>query len=55
MFPDVKADKWEKEDGKYEAEFRQNKVETSVLFEASGTYVQTETEIAVSELPKRSE
>jgi putative PepSY-like beta-lactamase-inhibitor len=51
MFPGVKADKWEMENGKYEAEFKQNKIETSVLFEANGTYVQTETEIAVSELP----
>lgn len=51
MFPGVKADKWEIENGKYEAEFKQNKIESSVLFEANGTYVQTETEIAVSELP----
>ena len=51
MFPNVKAYKWEKENGIYEAEFKQNKVETSVLFEADGKYFQTETEIAVSELP----
>lgn len=52
MFPGMKADKWEMENGKYEAEFKQNKIESSVLFEANGTYVQTETEIAVLELPK---
>ena len=51
MFPGIKADKWEMENGKYEAEFKQNKIETSVLFEADGKHVQTETEIAVSELP----
>jgi len=52
MFPGVKTDGWEKENGKYEAEFKQNKIETSVLFESNGTYVQTDVEIPVSELPK---
>lgn len=47
--PDVK---WEKEKNNYEAEFKQNKMEVSVLFEATGTIVQTETEISVSALPK---
>ena len=51
MYPDVKTVKWEKENGKYEAEFDQNNVETSALFDAKGTFVQKEVEIQVSELP----
>jgi hypothetical protein len=51
MFPNTKVEKWEKEGGKFEAEFESNKIETSVIFEANGTYVQTEVEIPVSSLP----
>ena len=51
MYPNVTNAKWEMENGKYEAEFKENSVETSVLFEANGTYTQTEVEIAVSLLP----
>lgn len=51
-FPNVKKVKWEKEKGNYEAEFDLNKVETSVLYDASGNKLETETEIAVSSLPK---
>jgi hypothetical protein len=43
--------KWEKEDGKYEAGFKQNGHEISALFEANGTMTESEMEIAVSELP----
>ena len=52
MYPNAGKIKWEMEDGKYEAEFKENKVESSALFEQNGTYVQTETEITVSSLPK---
>ncbi len=52
MHPAVKNVKWEKEDGKYEAEFESNKIEASELFVANGTHVQTEVEIPVSSLPK---
>lgn len=51
MYPQATGVKWEKENGKYEAEFREKGTETSVLFESSGTYVQTEVEIPVSSLP----
>jgi hypothetical protein len=51
MYPDVSNTKWEMENGKYEAEFKENNTETSVIFEANGMYVQTETEISVSTLP----
>jgi hypothetical protein len=51
MYPNVTGTKWEMENGKYEAEFKENNVETSVLFEAIGKYIQTEVEIPVSSLP----
>lgn len=43
--------KWEKEDGKYEAGFKQNGLEISALFEANGTMTESEIEIAIAELP----
>jgi hypothetical protein len=52
MYPSINRPGWEKEHGKYEAEFRDAGVETSVIFEANGTHVQTEVEISVSALPK---
>ncbi len=50
LFPGAAA-KWEKEDGKYEAEFKQGGNEMSAVFESAGTFVESETEIKVSELP----
>ena len=50
QFPGA-APKWEKEDGKYEAGFKQNGQEISALFEANGTMTESEMEIAVTELP----
>lgn len=43
--------KWEKEEGKYEAGFKQKGYEISILFEANGTMTESEMEIKVSELP----
>ncbi len=43
--------KWEKEDGKYEASFKQNGNTMSAMFEPNGTFTESETEIKVSELP----
>ena len=51
LYPNAKVEKWEKEDGNYEAEFDNGKVETSTLFDASGNLLATETEIATSSLP----
>ncbi|MBA2612671.1 MAG: PepSY-like domain-containing protein [Bacteroidetes bacterium] len=52
-FSGTKVETWEKEkDGAYEAEFDLNKVETSATFSADGKLLETETEIAVSALPK---
>jgi len=52
LYPVIKKVKWEKERDKYEAEFKQEDTETSVLITDAGTLVQTETEIAVSSLPQ---
>lgn len=50
QFPGVAAD-WEKEDGKYEANSKQNGNEISALFEANGTMTESEMEIQPTALP----
>ncbi len=50
QFPGATAT-WEKEDGKYEANFNQNNDEGSALFEVNGTMTESEMEIKASELP----
>lgn len=50
QFPGV-VPKWEKEDGKYEAGFKQDGHEMSALFEANGTMTESEMEITIAELP----
>lgn len=50
-FKGAKVEKWEKEEGNFEAEFDLNKTETSALFSAEGKLLETETEIALSALP----
>ena len=52
LYPNAKVEKWGKEEGNYEAEFDNGKVETSTLFDASGNLLETETEISSSALPK---
>jgi len=52
LYPEVKNVKWEKENGYYEAEMDQSKIETSVLLDGSGNLIQTETEIRALDLPK---
>lgn len=52
LHPSAKVDKWEKEGNNYEAEFTENKVETSVEFGPNGQLIATEVEINVSDLPK---
>ncbi|MEO8759908.1 MAG: PepSY-like domain-containing protein [Bacteroidia bacterium] len=51
-FPNAKVTSWEKENGKYEAAFDVNKVETSALLDVDGKLVETESAIQISELPK---
>jgi uncharacterized membrane protein YkoI len=43
--------KWELEDGKYEASFKQAKNEMSATFETNGTLAESEQEIKASDLP----
>jgi len=51
LYPDAKNVKWEKEDAMFEAIFKVNDAETSLVFDASGTLTETETVIPVSSLP----
>jgi len=51
-FPNVKDLDWEKEkNGDWEAGFEQGEVEMSANFSAAGQWLETETEISVTELP----
>lgn len=51
QYPGVKA-KWDLEDGKYEADFKMNGNEMSVLYNSNGTVEETEIEISSDQLPK---
>jgi hypothetical protein len=51
QYPATRVKKWEKEGLNYEAEMHLNKVETTVVYDPSGKLIETEIEIAVSELP----
>jgi hypothetical protein len=50
-YPGVHKVKWDKEEGKYEASFKQNGKKMSVLYTVAGTPEETETAISVAELP----
>ena len=50
-FPTVKTVKWEKENGDYEAGFDMGKAEMSAVITAAGLLKETETEMAVAQLP----
>lgn len=50
-FPGASVKKWDKEDGKYEANFSKGGKMMSATFAADGTLEETETDIKVSELP----
>jgi len=52
LYPNITQVKWENEDGNYEANFTENKTETSATFDASGKLMETEQAIAVASLPK---
>ena len=51
-FPQAKVEKWEKEGTNFEAEFKLNRTEQSVLFDAQGNLLETEVEIELNQLPK---
>lgn len=50
QFPNAEA-KWEKEGDSYEGEFEQNGKGLTVVFNATGTLLETEREIETAELP----
>jgi len=50
-FPGVTAKKWDKEDGNYEANFTKDGKSMSATFAAKGEWLETETDIEISELP----
>ena len=53
FYPDVKNVRWGKLNiSNYEAEFDNNGVETSILFDIKGLIVETENEMKLVELPK---
>lgn len=52
LYPKATSVKWEKENGNYEAEFKLNNVETSVLLDAKGNVIEKETQMEVTALPK---
>jgi uncharacterized protein YxeA len=43
--------KWEKEDGQYEASFKQHGNSSSATYQANGTFTESEIDIKVAELP----
>ncbi len=50
-FPGVTVKGWDKEDGKFEAEFEKDGKEMSAVFTANGIFEEKEMAIPVSELP----
>ena len=50
QYPGITAG-WEKEDGNYEVNFKQNGNTMSALYEANGTLTEAEMDIKVSDLP----
>lgn len=50
-FPGVTVKKWEKEDGNFEANFSKDGKTMSATFDSKGEWMETETDIAISELP----
>ena len=51
LHPQATVVKWDKEDGGYEASFKENGKTMSVVMDGQGKLKETETDIAVSELP----
>ncbi|WP_020603172.1 PepSY-like domain-containing protein [Spirosoma spitsbergense] len=51
LHPQATAVKWDKEDGGYEASFKEKGKTMSVVMDGQGTLKETETDITVSELP----
>lgn len=53
QYPDITKVTWEiKKDGKYEAEYKINKQEISVMYDANGNLLETETDLKQADLPQ---
>jgi hypothetical protein len=53
QYPGTNAKEWEKEkDGEYEAEFKMNNKEMSASYKADGTFIESEQEIKLDDLPQ---
>ncbi len=52
LYPNIKVEKWRKEDGNYSAEFDQNKLEMCVSIDPKGNLIHTKAKIEASGLPK---
>ncbi len=52
LYPDVKNAKWEKEDGNYEVGFTHQGKQLSLVIDAKGAVLETETTMTVSALPE---
>ena len=52
QFPNAKSETWEKENENYEANFDNLGEETTTLYSATGSLLETETKIEASELPR---
>ena len=50
-FPGITVKKWDKEDGNYEANFTKDGKSMSATYDAKGDWMETETDIKVTELP----
>ena len=53
-FPNVKNVKWDKEENNFEASFKNNNIDNSILFNANGKIIETEIAIEVNQLPKNA-
>jgi len=51
QFPGATAVKWEKEDGQYEAGFKQGNDKMAAMYKPDGTFTESEVSIPVSALP----
>jgi len=52
LYPKAKEVKWDKEDANFEANFEVNDVEMSILLDAKGNVLETETDMGKSALPE---
>lgn len=53
-FPSAKNVKWDKEENNFEASFKNNNIDNSILFNANGKIIETEIAIEVNQLPKNA-